>query len=119
MTTARPPYAPVPIAAIGAGAEGGGLAPRRLTPAHGVAAAMGAVFVEAGLWMRAGHFPQPGEDVRAATRREAAMVRAAVGVCDVSTLGKIAVFGADAARFSTGSMSTRSRRWRTGRCATA
>ena len=60
VTTARPPFAPVPIAAIGAGAEGGGLAPRRLTPAHGVAAAMGAVFVEAGLWMRAGHFPRAG-----------------------------------------------------------
>ena len=84
---------------MGAGAEGPGLAPRRLTPAHGVAAAMGAVFVEAGLWLRAGHFPRPGEDVAAATRREAAMVRAAVGVCDVSTLGKIEVFGPDAGAF--------------------
>ena len=99
VTTARPPFAPVPIAAMGAGAEGPGLAPRRLTPAHGVAAAMGAVFVEAGLWLRAGHFPRPGEDVAAATRREAAMVRAAVGVCDVSTLGKIEVFGPDAGAF--------------------
>jgi sarcosine oxidase subunit alpha len=99
VTTARPPFAPVPIAAMGAGAEGPGLAPRRLTPAHGVAAAMGAVFVEAGLWLRAGHFPRPGEDVAAATRREAAMVRAAGGVCDVSTLGKIEVFGPDAGAF--------------------
>ena len=30
VTTARPPFAPVPIAAMGAGAEGPGLAPRRL-----------------------------------------------------------------------------------------
>jgi len=53
----------------------------------------------AGLWMRAGHFPRAGEDVGVATRREAAMVRAAVGVCDVSTLGKVAVLGPDAAAF--------------------
>ena len=97
VTTYRPPYTPVPIAALGAGAEGMGLAPRRYPPAHGVAAAMGAVFVEAGLWYRPSHFPRAGEGWRAACDREAAIVRDSVGVCDVSTLGKIEVIGADAA----------------------
>jgi sarcosine oxidase subunit alpha len=48
--------------------------------------------------MRAQYFPQPGEDdPRAAISREAAAVRAAVGFCDVSTLGKIDIQGPDAA----------------------
>ena len=98
-TTHRPPVVPVPIAAMGAGASGQGFAPVRRTPTDGDARRRGAPMVEAGLWMRASHFPQPGEDIAAATHREALAVRQAVGVCDVSTLGKIDVQGPDAAAF--------------------
>src|SRR5699024_106884 len=59
----------------------------------------GAQYVEAGHWLRPSCYPQPGEDVAAATRREAAAVRRSVGLCDVSTLGKIDVYGADAGEF--------------------
>jgi sarcosine oxidase subunit alpha len=56
--------------------------------------------IEAGLWYRPSYFPRPGEATwRQACDREVAMVRGAVGVCDVSTLGKIDVQGPDAARF--------------------
>ncbi|MEM6441517.1 MAG: glycine cleavage T C-terminal barrel domain-containing protein, partial [Pseudomonadota bacterium] len=98
-TTFRPPYAPVSLG-IFAGAEGGPMwEPVRRTPFHGAAEAAGAVFVDAGLWKRAWYFPRRGEGLAAASRREAAMVRDTVGLCDVSTLGKLRVQGPDAAAF--------------------
>ncbi|HMO08623.1 MAG TPA: aminomethyltransferase family protein, partial [Paracoccaceae bacterium] len=52
------------------------------------------------LWYRPSHFPRPGEPTwREACDREVAMVRGAVGVTDVSTLGKIDLQGPDAGRF--------------------
>ena len=98
-TTFRPPCAPVDIAALGAGGAGARFAPHRLPPGHAVSAERGARFVEAGLWHRAAWYPQAAEtDWAAACAREARMVRAAVGVTEVSTLGKIEVAGPDAAR---------------------
>ncbi|HRO12795.1 sarcosine oxidase subunit alpha family protein, partial [Amaricoccus sp.] len=98
-TTFRPPFSPVPVAALGAGGAGAGLAPRRYPPAHAAMAAMGAQFVEAGLWYRPSWFPEAGEtDWREGCAREVRLVREAVGVCDVSTLGKIDLRGPDAAR---------------------
>ncbi len=99
-TTFRPPWTPVPIGAMGAGGSGKGLAPERFTPLHGRMEALGAVFVEAGLWHRAAYFPQPGDaGWREACDREVGFVRGAAGVCDVTTLGKIDVQGPDAAAF--------------------
>jgi sarcosine oxidase subunit alpha len=91
---------PVPVAALGAGAVGEGLAPRRFPPAHAAMVAAGAPLLEAGLWYRPGWFPAAGEtDWREGCAREVRMVRGAVGVCDVTTLGKIDVQGPGAAAF--------------------
>jgi sarcosine oxidase subunit alpha len=99
-TTFRPPYVPVPIAAMGAGARGKSFAPERLTTSHAATIARGAPVIEAGLWYRPSYFPRRGESHwRESCDREVAMVRQAVGVSDVSTLGKIDVQGPDAARF--------------------
>ncbi len=99
-TTYRPPFVPVPIAALGAGGRGMGFAPRRLTTSHDVSLSMNAPMIEAGLWYRPSYFPRQGESTwRQSCDREVAMVRNAVGICDVSTLGKIDFQGADAARF--------------------
>ncbi len=99
-TTYRPPYTPVPIAALGAGGAGQGLAPVRHLPAAAAIAALGAPMTEAGLWLRPGWFPAPGETGwRESCDREVAMVRTAVGVTDVTSLGKIDVQGPDAAAF--------------------
>jgi sarcosine oxidase subunit alpha len=99
-TTFRPPYVPVPLAAMGAGGSGRSFAPERLTTSHAGIRARGAPTVEAGLWHRPSYFPRDGETHwRQSCDREVAMVRGAVGVCDVSTLGKIDVQGPDAAAF--------------------
>ena len=71
--------------------------PLRLTPMHDWHVAAGAEFVDAGLWRRPRYYPRAGEDLLAATLREARTVREAVGLVDVSPLGKIDVQGPDAA----------------------
>ncbi len=97
-TVFRPPTTPVPIGAFAGRAHGRHQQPTRLTASHDWATERGAVFVEAGNWLRAQWFAQPGEtDWRQSCDREAAAVRRSVGVCDVSTLGKIDIQGPDAA----------------------
>ncbi len=99
-TTFRPPYVPVALSALGAGARGKGFAPERLTTSHSATKDMGAPFIEAGLWYRPSYFPKAGETHwRQSCDREVGYVRNAVGVCDVSTLGKIDLKGPDAGRF--------------------
>jgi heterotetrameric sarcosine oxidase alpha subunit/heterotetrameric sarcosine oxidase gamma subunit len=98
--TSRPPYTPVAIGALAGMHRGRHFKPFRYTAGHQWARELDAEFVEAGQWLRAQWFPAPGEtDWRATVAREVAGVRNAVGVCDVSTLGKIDVQGADAATF--------------------
>jgi sarcosine oxidase subunit alpha len=67
--------------------------PVRKTPLHDWAEEQGAVFVETGLWMRSSWFPREGEDWLASASREVLATRERVGLCDVSTLGKIDVQG--------------------------
>ncbi|AWB47719.1 sarcosine oxidase subunit alpha [Gemmobacter aquarius] len=99
-TTYRPPYTPVSIAAMGAGGRASGFAPQRFMTSDQASRDRGAPMIEAGLWYRPGYFPKPGETTwREACDREVNMVRASVGVADVSTLGKIDIQGRDAARF--------------------
>ena len=99
-TTFRPPFSPVSIAAMGAGGRATGFAPQRFLTSDQASRDRGAPMIEAGLWYRPSYFPRPGETTwREACDREVTMVRTSVGVTDVSTLGKIDIQGADAARF--------------------
>ncbi|WP_353474168.1 sarcosine oxidase subunit alpha family protein [Salipiger sp. H15] len=99
-TIFRPPYTGVSLSVLGGGDTGKDFRPTRLTPTHHWAEAQGAPFVEVGPWLRAQYFPRPGETHwRESVDREAKAVRSAVGLCDVTTLGKIDVQGADAATF--------------------
>ncbi|MFN4159482.1 MAG: sarcosine oxidase subunit alpha family protein [Gemmobacter sp.] len=99
-TTFRPPFAPVPIAAMGAGGRAEGFAPQRFLTSDQASRERGAPMIEAGLWYRPSYFPRSGEATwREACDREVAMVRGAVGVCDVSSLGKIDLQGRDAGAF--------------------
>ncbi len=99
LTTFRPPYTPVTFGAFAGPARDDAFDPIRRTPIHDWAAARGAAFEDVGLWKRACHFPREGETMREAVARECLTVRAAVGLFDASTLGKIEVVGPDAAVF--------------------
>ncbi|MBD9529608.1 sarcosine oxidase subunit alpha family protein [Paracoccus sp. PAR01] len=99
-TIFRPPYTPVSLSVLGGGDTGAHFRPRRLTPTHEWAKAQGAAFVEVGQWMRAQYFPRAGETHwRQTVDREVLATRKGVGICDVTTLGKIDVQGADAGAF--------------------
>ncbi|WP_300056082.1 sarcosine oxidase subunit alpha family protein [uncultured Roseobacter sp.] len=97
-TTFRPPFSPVSLATFGAGAQGIGFAPQRFATSHAESLARGAPMIEAGLWYRPSYFPTEGETHwRQSCDREVGYVRNAVGICDVSTLGKIDIQGEGAA----------------------
>lgn len=100
VTIFRPPYNPVSIGAFAGHGRGEYFKPVRITPSDAFSKEAGAVFVEAGLWMRAQMFPKPGETHwRQTVDREVAATRNSVGVCDVTTLGKIDIQGRDAGEF--------------------
>ena len=99
-TIFRPPYTPTAIGTFAGRSKGADFRPVRKTPSHAWAEEKGAVFVEVGMWLRAQWFPRPGETHwRQSVDREVAQTRKSVGICDVTTLGKIDVQGADAATF--------------------
>lgn len=99
-TIYRPPYSPVAIGAFAGRSRDGDFRPVRKSPSHVWAEQQGAVFVEVGMWLRAQWFVQAGETHwRQSVDREVLATRQSVGVCDVTTLGKIDVQGGDAAMF--------------------
>ena len=96
-TTYRPPYTPVSMSALRAEYRCGLDAhpPHPFGPWH---QANGALFMEAADWRRAWFYPRGIEDIVHASRRESFNTRQAVGLSDVSTLGKIDVRGPDAGK---------------------
>ena len=99
-TIYRPPYAPVAIGALAGHHRDENFHSTRLAPSHHWAAECGAVFVDTGLWKRAQWYPVSGEtEWLQSVTREVLAVRNGVGFCDVSTLGKVDVHGADAGTF--------------------
>jgi sarcosine oxidase, subunit alpha len=86
-TTARPPWAPVTLGALAGRAH----EPTRRTPLHRRHEQAGAHMMWTGEWRR----PHSYGDAAA----EAAHVHRAVGIIDVSTLGKLLVSGPDAGAF--------------------
>ena len=98
-TRFRPPYTPVAIGALAGRNTGAHFRALRRTPMHDWNLEQGATMTDAGLWHRPWYFAQSNETIAQAYVREAATVRERVGICDVSSLGKIAVQGPDAAEF--------------------
>ncbi len=98
-TTFRPPYAPLAMGAIAGRSIGAHFRPKRLSPLHDWNAANGCTFIAAGPWMRAWYYAWAGNSPETAYVKEMQLVRQAVGIADVSTLGKIDVQGKDAAEF--------------------
>ena len=99
-TMFRPPFQPVALGAFAGRSRGMHFKPTRLPPTHAWAERQKAVFVETGNWLRAQWYPQAGETHwRQSVDREVAATRGGVGLCDVTTLGKIDIQGRDAATF--------------------
>ena len=95
-TTFRPPYVPITVGAVAGSERGARFRPWRRAPAEPWHRGAGAEMMTAGAWHRPRAYPHRGESMAAAVRREAGHVRAAAGIVDVSTLGKIALIGPDA-----------------------
>ena len=98
-TTFRPPYTPITIGAIVGREVGKHYRPTRKSPIHEWHEKNNAVFVDAGLWLRPRYYKKGNENLLEASTREARNVRKNVGVCDVTSLGKIDIKGADSAEF--------------------
>ena len=86
-TTARPPWSPISLELL----AGRPHEPARRTSMHHRHKELGASMMWTGEWRRPYAYGDPAAEARA--------VHAAVGIIDVSTLGKILVRGADAATF--------------------
>ena len=98
-TTFRPPYTPVALGALRGRSVDQHFRPLRRTPMHRWNLDNGATMTMAGLWHRPWYFARKGETLAQAYIREAASVRETVGLCDVTSLGKIAIQGPDATGF--------------------
>jgi heterotetrameric sarcosine oxidase alpha subunit len=96
-TTFRPPYTPVSVGALAGRNIGQHFRPVRRSPLHDWHLANGAALIEAGPWLRAWYYRWAGDTVLSAYVEEMRLVRSAVGLADVSSLGKIDVQGPDAA----------------------
>ncbi len=98
-TTFRPPFSPVTIGTIVGREIGHHYMPTRKSPIHKWHEENNAVFVDAGAWKRPRYYKQGNENLFEASKREAKNVRKNVGICDVTTLGKIDIKGPDSAEF--------------------
>jgi sarcosine oxidase subunit alpha len=98
-TTFRPPYTPISIGALSGPSIGTHFRPLRRTSLHSWNIDHGAKMMEVGLWQRPWHYPEKDEAPAEAYVREASITRTAVGLCDVTSLGKIAIQGPDATEF--------------------
>ena len=98
-TTFRPPFTPITIGAIVGREVDMEYMPTRKTPMHSWHEKNNAIFVDAGAWKRPRYYKQGNENLLEASKRESKNVREHVGICDVTTLGKIDIKGPDAAEF--------------------
>ncbi|MFT5112589.1 MAG: heterotetrameric sarcosine oxidase alpha subunit [Parasphingorhabdus sp.] len=98
-TTFRPPYTPVSIGSLSGRSVDKHFRPLRRTPMHEWNLQNGATMTMAGLWHRPWYFARSGETISEAYVREADTVRKTVGLCDVTSLGKIAIQGPGATEF--------------------
>jgi sarcosine oxidase subunit alpha len=96
-TTYRPPFTPVPFAALAGSRSGTRMNPLRRLPLEREHRADGAVFRDYGGWLRPAFYGAGTPDER--IQAEAAAARSGVALFDGSPLGKIEVIGPDAAPF--------------------
>ena len=94
-TTFRPPYTSVSIGSLAGRNINKHFRPLRLTSLHHWNLEHGAIMIETGLYQRPWYYPKANETLSEAYIREADTVRKTVGICDVTSLGKISIQGPD------------------------
>ena len=98
-TKFRPPFAPVALGLLAGRRVGTLYRPLKHLAAHDWHRERGAVFEQFGNWVRPAAYPKAEESLQSAAEREAVTVRRCAGVLDGSPLGKLEVYGPDAAHF--------------------
>jgi len=98
-TKFRPPFKPVTLGALAAGRSGARYKPLKRMPGHPWHDAHAPVWEEFGGWHRPAAYVRDGESLNDAAEREALHVRTHVGLFEASPLGKIELYGPDAASF--------------------
>jgi sarcosine oxidase, subunit alpha len=98
-TKFRPPFAPVTLGLLAGRRVGSLYRPLKYLPAHEWHEARGALFEQFGNWVRPAAYPMLNESLESAAQREAGAVRRTAGLLDGSPLGKLEIFGPDAAHF--------------------
>jgi sarcosine oxidase subunit alpha len=95
LTTQRPFYHPVPLKHL----AGMGFHAHRHTAVHEQHVSLDANFMTVGGWQRPEYYRLPGASRAQCIAAEVRAVREGAGLIDVSTLGKIEIFGPDAGAF--------------------
>jgi sarcosine oxidase, subunit alpha len=98
-TRFRPPFMPVTLGAIAGRRVGPLYRALKELPAQAWHETHGARLETFGDWRRPAAYPHGHESLEEAAQREVAIVRQRAGLFDGSPLGKLEIFGADAARF--------------------
>jgi sarcosine oxidase subunit alpha len=98
-TKFRPPFTPVTLNALAAGRQGERYRSLKRMPGHAWHEARCGEFEEFGGWLRPAAYRQSGETLMGAAEREALHVHTHVGLFEGSPLGKIELYGPDAAAF--------------------
>ncbi len=94
-TTSRPMFHPVPMAHL----AGRAFQVERATPLAARHTALDAVWMPAGQWQRPEYYRRAGMERSDAIASEVLAVREGVGLIDIGTLGKIDIYGPEAAQF--------------------
>ena len=103
-TMFRPPYIPIAMGPLAGRDVGQSYSAKRKSAMHSWHYENGAIFVDAGQWLRPQYYLKDGEadttqNMDIAITREVQGTRGSVGMVDVSTLGKIDIQGADSGEF--------------------
>jgi sarcosine oxidase subunit alpha len=98
-TKFRPPFKPVTLGALAAGRSGARYKPIKRMPGQAWHETHAPVWEEFGGWHRPAAYVRDGESLNDAAEREALHVRTHVGLFEASPLGKIELYGPDAASF--------------------
>ena len=99
VTRFRPPYTSISLGALAGRNRQSHFKPIRRTPFNNFSIQNKGVMINAGLWHRPWYYPMESESLEVAYIREATVTRRSLGICDVSSLGKIIIQGPDSTEF--------------------